>query len=233
MGDDRGRILYGGTFNPVHRGHVEVATTAATVLGIERVHLVLSARPPHRQLVPVVHRWAMLRLACAADARLVADDTEVRRELAQLDGDAADVAAARPSYTVDTLRALRLQTPDVPLYFLIGMDSLLTLASWYRWWRIVQLCHLVVLRRPGYRLDALLPPISQVLERRVFRPTASLPRPRGAGGRIVLLDAPMPDVSSSAIRRALGADRQAALADVPAAVADYIRSAGLYRDASG
>ena len=220
----RGRILYGGTFNPVHRGHIQVATTAADVLGIERVHLVLSARPPHRRLVPVQHRWAMLQLACDADERLLADDSEVRRELSRAG------AEPRPSYTVDTLLKARQREPDVPLYFLIGMDSLLTLASWFQWWRILQLCHLVVLPRPGYERSALKPPISAEVRRRGFRPQPDAPRPRGAGGRIVLLDKPMPEISSSAIRRALAADEQTVLADVPEAVADYIRAQRLYKE---
>ena len=123
---------------------MHVATTVCEQLGVQNVRMVLSARPPHRDSVPVNHRWQMLQLACATDPRLIADDREMLRNKA--------------SYTVDTLRAERRRAPARPLFWVIGMDSLLTFTTWYRWWRILDLAHLVVVRRPGYpeRLGPLL-----------------------------------------------------------------------------
>jgi len=208
--------LYGGTFNPVHTGHLHVANTVCEQLDLPELRLVLSARPPHRDPVPVEHRWQMLRLACAKQPRLKADDREMRR--------------SRASYTVDTLGNERRHSVATPLYWVIGMDSLLTFRSWHRWWRILDLAHLVVVRRPGYplRLD---PGLRSIVRRRGFVPApdarGAARRPAGVAGRIVLLEEPMLRVSSSGIRAQVRASGGRAPHVVPQ-VADYIEQHGLY-----
>lgn len=213
--------LYGGTFNPVHVGHLHVAATVADRLQLPEIRLVLSARPPHRDPVPVGHRLQMLELGCAEDDRFVADDREVQRRKA--------------SYTVDTLINERRRHPYSAIYWVIGMDSLLTLRSWYQWWRLLDLAHLVVVRRPGYRLQ-LDPVLRGLVQHRGFVPPpwarGSDCRPRGVAGSIVMLEEPMLAVSASSIRQDLrscsGSVRQP-VRDVTPAVADYIAQHELYR----
>jgi len=211
--------LYGGTFNPVHVGHLHVANTVCERLGLDRLGLVLSARPPHRDPVPVEHRWQMLQLACANQPRLYADDREMRR--------------SKASFTVDTLLNQRRRKPFEPLFWVIGMDSLLTFRSWYRWWRILELAHLVVVRRPGYpqRLDSTL---RAIVQQRGWIPTVDgvigsrrSSKPLGVAGRIIVLEEPMLRVSSSAIRGQLQTNGGRA-ADVLPSVADYITEHRLY-----
>ena len=133
--------LFGGTFDPVHRGHLHAALSVCEALGIDEIRLILSARPSHRKTpgATISQRWDMLCLACASDPRLRPDDREIRR--------------ARPSFTVDTLAELRAEHPREPLVWVIGSDAYALLPSWYRWQRVLELCHLLVLNRPGHALD--------------------------------------------------------------------------------
>jgi len=218
-----GTALYGGTFNPVHKGHLHVARTVADQLGLAEVNMVLSARPPHRDPVPIADRWAMLQLACESEPRMVPDDRELLRPT--------------QSFTVDTLTNQRSRQPWNPLYWIIGMDSLLTLTSWYRWWRILQLAHLVVVRRPGYR-DGMPYALRRLVQRRLWLPPisaipggrgAQASRPRTVAGRIVLLEQPMLPISGTEIRTRVRAGR--APTGVVASVAQYIGDHSLYQKA--
>ena len=103
--------LFGGTFDPVHNGHLHAAETVVAALGVDEIRLVLSARPSHKDRTgaSLEHRWAMLQLACADRPQLVPDDREIRRQ--------------RPSYTVETLEAVRAEAPDEDLAWVIGSDA--------------------------------------------------------------------------------------------------------------
>ena len=217
-----GIALYGGTFNPIHKGHIHVARAVANQLGLAEIRMVLSARPPHRDPVPIADRWAMLRLACASEPTMVADDRELHRPA--------------QSFTVDTLTNQRRRRPWSPLYWIIGMDSLLTLTSWYRWWRILQLAHLVVVPRPGYR-DGMPYALRRLAQRRLWLPPATaMPgnsrvrnsRPRTVAGRIVLLEQPMLPISGTEIRTRVGAGCPPT--GVVASVAQYIGDHSLYQN---
>ena len=211
--------LFGGTFDPVHLGHLHAARAVCDALDLQRIHLLLSARPGHRAEpgATAAQRFDMLELACADDPRLVPDDMEIRRA----------ARAGRPSYTVETLEELREAHPDAVLAWVVGSDAYREITAWHRWRELFDLTNLVVLHRPGAPFD--LPDMLADLtrERRLDA------RPRRPAGGVLVLQAPMKDISSSRIRRTLaaaGGDAAAAgVADLlPAAVYTYITKHHLY-----
>jgi nicotinate-nucleotide adenylyltransferase len=130
--------VFGGTFDPVHLGHLIAAAEAHRALGLDRIHLIATGQHPwkrHAGSTPAADRLAMLRLAVEGDPRFVVDDREVRR-----DG---------PSYTVETLRALRAEGPQDRLSLLVGADAARELAQWREADAIPALAEIVVLSRPG------------------------------------------------------------------------------------
>lgn len=207
--------LFGGTFDPVHVGHVHAATAVCDALEIAEVRMLLSARPGHRRETgaSISQRWRMLELACADDPRLVPDDLEVRR--AQRMG--------RPSYTVETLEEIRHREPRAVVTWVVGSDAYRELTSWHRWRDVLELANLVVLHRPGARVA--LPDTLEALtaERRLHA------RPSDPAGGILVLEAPMLDVSATRVREALAASRPWEVADLlPPAVYTYIKEYHLY-----
>jgi len=129
--------ILGGTFDPVHFGHLRPAVDVQQALGIACVHLLPCRVPPHRAvpLATAEQRLELLQLAVADEPVLEIDERELHR-----DG---------PSYMVDTLESLRAEQGDQPVCLALGMDALLGLERWYRWQDIPALCHLVVMHRPG------------------------------------------------------------------------------------
>lgn len=209
--------LFGGTFDPVHVGHVHAARSVCDALALAEIRLLLSARPGHRDApgASVTQRWEMLRLACAEDPRLVPDDTEIRR--AQ--------RAGRPSYTVETLEELRAARPEIALAWVVGSDAYRDLATWHRWRDVFALANLVVVKRPGAPL-ALTGELAAITRER----TVSGPLQHPAGG-VLVLETAMQDVSATGIRRALAAGGAAAAEAahlLPGAVYTYINQYHLY-----
>ncbi|MFW6092992.1 MAG: nicotinate-nucleotide adenylyltransferase [Pseudomonadota bacterium] len=209
--------LFGGTFDPVHAGHLHAARTVCETLELARIRLLLSARPGHRDApgASVKQRWDMLVLACADDARLVPDDTEVRRA----------ERLGRPSYAIETLEELRARAPGEPLTWVVGSDAYRALGEWHRWRELFDLANLVVLRRPGapLRLDGELARLTA--ERTVAEP------PQSPAGGVYMLEAPMLAISATEVRAALAAGGAGAgnVADLlPAAVYTYIKQYHLY-----
>ncbi|HOI54978.1 MAG TPA: nicotinate (nicotinamide) nucleotide adenylyltransferase [Phycisphaerae bacterium] len=196
--------LFGGSFNPIHVAHLAVARAAMEALGLERLVLVPSARPPHKpsaDLAADTHRLAMCRLAAADDPRFEVSDVELRRQ--------------GPSYTVDTLADVRRRRPEASLVLLVGADMLRDLHLWHRFEEIVRLARVVTLPRPGVELGRLEP-----LRRALGDATAD-------ALLADVLPTPRVDVSATDIRRRI---RQGLPIDglVPPAVADYIREHRLY-----
>ena len=194
--------VLGGTFDPIHNGHLGIADAACRELGLARV-LFVPARDPwlkgRRDVAPVRDRFEMVKLAISGHSRY-----EISRVDLQRDG---------PSYTVDTLSDLgrELGSP-AELYFILGMDAMEGLPQWKEPDRIVQMCRLVVAKRPG--VDAV---DLRALE-------ARLP---GISGRVVAIDNDLYDVNSTGIRRCVAAGLSIS-GLVPDAVARYIRENGLY-----
>jgi len=214
--------MLGGTFDPVHYGHLRFADAVRRALGLSEVRLVPAGDPPHRgsPLAAAADRLAMLRLAVSEFPGLVVDDRELRR--------------GGKSYTVDTLAGLRRDYPDRPLLLLLGADAFRCLPSWHRWRELFDLAHLVVVERPGVDLEAALPaPLPAILrERVVAEPAILFSRPAGAILRQPI--APL-DVSATAIREHIaegegGAEMNRGL--LPPSVLAYIDLHHLYRPRS-
>lgn len=133
--------LLGGTFNPIHTGHLLVARDALEQLKLDQVKFIPSAMPPHKPLagnIAAAHRLRMVRLAIRGCAPFEADDIEVRR--------------GGTSYSVETVATLREQSPDATFYFIIGSDSLPELPRWREIERLARLCVFAVVARPGFEL---------------------------------------------------------------------------------
>ncbi|MEM1230460.1 MAG: nicotinate-nucleotide adenylyltransferase [Pseudomonadota bacterium] len=203
-------LCFGGTFDPIHVGHLALARQAAATLKVP-VRMVLSAWPTHRDSpsASIPERFAMLQAACAPHPELVPDDFEIRREA--------------PSYTVDTLTALRQAQPKAALGWLIGQDSLLSLETWDRWPQVLELAHLVVLQRAGY--DAPLP---ESLARQLAGRWLTDRCPEAPAGHVVRVTGQPPAVSSTQIRKGLMA-RDPVAHLLPTGVFSYIRTHRLYR----
>lgn len=206
-------LIYGGTFDPVHRGHIAVARAAASALHAE-VRLMPAADPPHREAPHAdgTHRARMLELALADERALLLDRRELQR--------------GGPSYTIQTVLELRDELGDhAPIGLLLGADALLGFHTWRLWRELLAMVHLVVANRPGHSLQSLPEVLDQALEGHWTHRTDDLRRL--PAGRIMVLEAGLRDESSTQLRERLrtGGD-WAAL--VPEAVADYIRVHRLY-----
>ncbi|MCI0546898.1 MAG: nicotinate-nucleotide adenylyltransferase [Candidatus Rokubacteria bacterium] len=210
--------VLGGSFNPIHFGHLLVADLLAEALGFDRVVLVPAARPPHKpsaELADAEHRLAMTRLAVAGHPRFEVSDLELRR--------------SGLSYTVDTLAAL---APRGRLSLLIGSETFLDLLSWKDPVGIVGRARLVVVPRSGLGFDPAGAPARAILDQlglERFVPVPMDGAPLAAAPRTPLLAevASLP-ISGSDLRRRARAGRSLAFR-LPEAVADYIRSHRLYR----
>jgi nicotinate-nucleotide adenylyltransferase len=210
--------ILGGTFDPVHYGHLRLAEELAGTLKLEEVHLVPSGTPPHRAtpLVSAEHRLAMVELAAAGNARLKVDGRELRR--------------AGPGYTYDTLAELRAEAGATrPLALLVGADAFLEFASWHRWHEIFGLAHIVVAHRFGYPVERWSERMPQPLAREytarlMQQPFATHLSP--AGG-IVVTPFTALDISATAVREMLRSGASPRYL-VPDKVIQYIQTHGLY-----
>jgi nicotinate-nucleotide adenylyltransferase len=209
--------LLGGTFDPIHNGHVAAARAAHRELALDSVRFIPAARPPHRPDSPHAseyHRVEMVRRAIAATAGWEVSDLELRRH--------------GPSYTFDTLTALHVEglTP-LQVFFITGTDAFAEIATWHRYHEVLDAAHFVVVTRPGVSLDALRLRLPS-LEHRVSTPSAVAD---SATTRIIFMEADTPDVSSTEIRRR-AARGETLDGLVPPAVAAYISHHQLYRSGS-
>lgn len=196
--------LYGGTFAPVHIGHLRFALEAREQLSLSAVHLLVSAQPPHRDRPSIdgARRHAWVQQACADCSGLVADDDEIRH--------------SGPSYTVDTMARARARFPGQTLLWLLGADAFNGLHCWHNWSRLFELGHCVVASRPGHSLapDAAVAAYPR-LDVDGLRAAAS--------GGWHALHIPELDVSSSGIRARLR-DRRSIRGLVPDRVLDNMRA---------
>lgn len=205
--------IFGGTFDPIHYGHLKPAQQILQQLDLGEISLLPSHKPPHKvgTQASSTQRAEMVQLAC--------------RDMPGFSVDLRELAREDPSYTVITLQSLRAELPDTPLCFLMGMDSLLAFKRWHRWQEILELCHLLVSYRPGWTLDAGAE-ISDLLKQRQTSDSSRLHRQ--ASGLIYLAPIDPLDISATQIR----ANIQAGVGNgdiLPEAVEAYIAANGLYR----
>ncbi|HSP08150.1 MAG TPA: nicotinate-nucleotide adenylyltransferase [Candidatus Dormibacteraeota bacterium] len=193
--------VLGGTFDPIHLGHLAAAEAAIACAELERVLIMPSAQPPHRPgaIATAEERLAMCRLAVEGRSRLEVSDVEVRH--------------GGPSYTVDTVVELKRLAPQDDLFLILGWDAAALFSTWQRPEKVRSLAAVVVIGRPGTQA----PGADQL----------------SAAGldveRTILCLRPTPDISGSALRRAIAAGETVS-GKVPPAVERYIASHGLYRD---
>jgi nicotinate-nucleotide adenylyltransferase len=204
--------IFGGTFDPVHYGHLRAALEAREILKLEDFRLLPAGTPPHRSntVASGVHRLAMLQLAVSEHSGFRVDDREVRRE--------------GNSYMVDTLLEIREEAGDSPLLLIIGQDAANALDSWHQWLTIFGLAHLVIMRRPESKL-AWSGELQNQMERRLARNPKQLREK--AAGLVLPLEVTQLAISSTGIRNQLLAGQSPRFL-LPDAVIDYIKQNELY-----
>ncbi len=195
--------IIGGTFDPIHYGHLIIAEEARVKVGLARVIFIPAGNPPHklrRPYSPAHHRYRMVELAIASNPYFEVSPIEVNRP--------------GPSYSVDTVRMLREEMgPGVELYFIMGVDSLAGILTWHRPEELIKLCRIIAVNRPGYGVD--IDALDQVLP--------------GIKKQVIFIKAPEIGISSTEIQERVRAGLPIRYL-VPPEVERYIYEHNLYRD---
>jgi nicotinate-nucleotide adenylyltransferase len=210
--------IFGGTFDPIHAGHLAAARAAQRRLHLDRVLFIPTGTPPHKihdHLTDYAHRYAMVSLVCAGDPRFVPSTVE------------SPAVDGSPRYSIDTVRKIRrkLRLHD-RLFFLVGADAFLDLPYWKEFRRLLDLVEFIVVSRPGFAVDALrqVPPPDLLPARRLAQKAGTIRLRHGAVHLLPGVDAPM---ASRDIRQAVRA-RKPITGLVPKLVEEYILKEGLY-----
>jgi len=182
--------LFGGTFDPLHYGHLRTAFELWQALRLAEVRFMPTGSPPHREqpYAPAPLRLAMVQAAVAGESAFVVDDREVRR--------------SGVSYSVDTLTELRAEYPERSLCLLLGMDAFLGLPNWHRWRELLDLAHIIVAHRPGWRAPTM-GPLGEVMVDRGTGSVRDLHEQRG--GRIYVHAVTQLEISSTDLRQLIAA----------------------------
>jgi nicotinate-nucleotide adenylyltransferase len=229
--------LFGGTFDPIHRGHLALARAARERCGLSRVLFVPANVPPHKQSQPLSafpHRYAMIALATAEEKDFAPSLLEAPEEVDQGSLGKKKAGTERPNYTIDTVARLKRSFKKADrLFLLIGIDAFAEIAKWHQAEALFRESEFVVASRPGFSLadvanalPASLRPRQQVT--RPFHKQAATGDLVLSGVTIHLLDDVYQPISSTAIRQAVGAGKPLGRFVDPA-VADYIKKMGLYK----
>jgi nicotinate-nucleotide adenylyltransferase len=211
--------LYGGTFDPVHTGHVEVARRVSQLFEIEKVIFIPAQMAPHkigRAVTEPIHRYAMLALATQDDPQLSISTFEL---------DAPD-----RRYTVDTVDQFQQALGDsTELFFIMGADSWSEITTWREWERLVTITNHIVVTRPGY--EPAMSNVGAIRERIVDLRGGQSPSQSGPETKIFFTDVVMKDISATNIRRLASEGRINELAGIlPGPVLEYIRKYEIYRE---
>ena len=218
MSDSSPIGILGGTFDPIHYGHLRLAQQVGETLKLDQVRFVPSGTPPHRAAPQLssAERLAMVNFAVLENALFTVDDREVKR--------------SGPGYTFDTLAELRREFGAArPLCLLVGADAFLDFATWHRWHELFGLAHVVIAHRPGYPVDTWQDRMPQPLAREYA--ARSLQQPLAvhlapAGGIAVVAITAL-DISATMIRQLLHSGSSPRYL-LPDSVLDYIQSRKLY-----
>lgn len=204
--------IFGGTFDPIHYGHLRTAFEMLQALRFDEVRFMPCGDPPHRgkTYADAELRLRMVEQAIAGQPGFVVDDRELRR-----DG---------PSYSVDTLTALREEFPQQPLALIIGMDAFLGLPRWYEWREIMQLAHVVIAHRPGWRAPDM-GILGEVLAERGTHRIENLHMTQA--GHIYIHDVTQLEISSTEIRELIAVGRDPIFL-MPDEVRNVINESGCY-----
>lgn len=219
MRSSRSIAIFGGTFDPIHSGHLAVAEAAERLFCLDAIYFVPSSRPPHKKrekLAAFCHRYAMVALAAAGHPKFIPSLAEAPCES----------RVAKAFYSVDTVRRFRREHPRDHIYFILGADSFLEITIWKSFGALLDSCDFIIASRPGFRVDAL----RQVLPAKMLggKPAREPDAIALRTSTVHLLTAVSSEVSSTEIRRCRksGASIHAL---VPESVEDYILKQALYR----
>lgn len=208
--------LLGGTFDPIHNGHLQLAEAVVRTCGMDRILFVPAGHPPHKNeaiVCDITHRLQMLKLGIEGIKCFSISEIEIRRKA--------------PSYTLDTIRRLHEQSgPDIENYFILGFDAMLEIETWYRWQELLRSTDFIVAIRPGFSLEK----IEKLLVRNGFyrHPQKSDCWVHGiCNNRVQFLMEPVVDVSSTEIRQRMQ-DNRCWHHLVPEPVSVYIEEHNLY-----
>lgn len=204
--------VFGGTFDPIHYGHLRTAFEMLQALNFEQVRFIPCGDPPHRGMTfaNAGLRFRMVEAAIAGQAGFVSDDRELRRE--------------GPSYSVDTLVELRGEFPARSVGLIVGMDAFLKLPDWHRWDEILDLAHIVVAHRPGWRAPDMGPLGELIAEYGTHRVDDLH---NATHGRIHIHAVTQLEIASTEIRELVAAGRDPRFL-MPDAVRDVIEETGVY-----
>jgi nicotinate-nucleotide adenylyltransferase len=232
--------FFGGSFDPIHRGHIALAQAAREKFQLGRIYFVPTSVSPFKQNLThtsFVQRYAMVTLATAGEKSFIPSLLEAPEEMLTATSGAKgrDRGNPKPSYSINTVSTLKHQLKDNDrLFFLIGIDAFREIAKWHQAERLFEECDFIVASRPGYSLADVANALPEKL-----RPAAPVIKPfekqaaRGdlvlSGARVHLLDSTHHAISATAARTAIAAGKPTGKLLDPA-VADYIRKTGLYKD---
>lgn len=195
-------VILGGTFDPIHIGHLAIAEDVRYTLGASHVLFVPAAQQPlksYQHRASAADRLTMAQLATADNPAFTVSDIEIRR--------------GGLSYTVETVAAIHAEQPDAEIFFTVGVDAAVTLPKWFEVERLLGLCRVVIVERPGYSFD----------------PQALFAELPAARERIIVIPGPALDISASEVRQRLSEERPIRY-HLPVAVREYIEEHGLYQD---
>lgn len=214
--------VFGGTFNPIHLGHLRVAEEAREAFALDGVVFIPANLPPHKddpQLAPADLRMEMVKLAIDGNPAFEASPIEIDR--------------GGRSYTIDTVKALRAKGPEgLKVSLIIGSDSFNDITSWYEYEELLSLVSLIIVSRPGYLVKKPAEALPVELARRFWYDLISGSYVNSEGGALSYLGATLLDISSSDIRRRISGGGSVRYL-VPESVIDFIAGHGLYRGAVG